>query len=291
LAWLIFRPAGEATFPVPVPNGYDDFLEAVERIGPSQPPAGSWDREPDPEEIRAWMLDHAEAFDLVRRGIGKECGVPLRASSDWIREHGALLGPRQGLTHCLVARAEFARSDERMTDMFEAYVDAYRYAQQGFRRGLSIDYLCQVSAEARVLQSLTLAVGGLDPQRAGVMLELLERGKVELEEPGLVLRRTRNLARAISGPGATLRAWGRMWNRMIRKAIDTRSWAPLLMTDLRVLKASRDRHRKAVDAVCARLREVIAAGSTPAVVSGGTTSRFDADGRGVVSPGAASGRE
>ncbi len=260
--WL-FRTESP-TFPVPIPNGYDDFLAAASRVAHSSPPTPGRTPDADPEEGRAWMLQHAETFALVRRGLGKECRVPIRPSSDWIREHAARREPRRILVYCLVARAEFARSEGRTPDMFAAYLDAYRFAQRSGQGGLFIDYIDQLGAERIVLHSLTSSVARLDPRQCGESLELIRQGMAPLENPTKVHLRTRSLARAIGGRGATVRAWGRMWQRMIRRALAQRSLAPLLMTDLRELEAIRDAHQKLIDAVGYRLRRIQASWPAPA---------------------------
>src|SRR5712671_2490040 len=65
---------------LPDPNGYADFV----RAGQIATTTTSDYRTMSQEELRAFLARNAEALQLVRAGLGKECRVPMKFSANYL---------------------------------------------------------------------------------------------------------------------------------------------------------------------------------------------------------------
>src|SRR6478736_4016915 len=76
----------EALPPLPVPNGYDDFVAAGKLIIGDTAPVRSFNtnsgtaHEMELELLRALVTTNAEAFRLFQLGLTRTCAVPLATS-------------------------------------------------------------------------------------------------------------------------------------------------------------------------------------------------------------------
>ena len=66
--------------PLPSPNGYDDFLKAADSIVGN---ANFDASKASGEELREFVEGNRGARELVRVGLGRECGVPL----EYLQQH------------------------------------------------------------------------------------------------------------------------------------------------------------------------------------------------------------
>src|SRR6267142_1481790 len=111
LVLIILLPPGGATvsFPVPNPNGYDDFLRAaaaarrtldepeMRRIYNAGVYAAS------KEDLQNWILQGADAITLFHTGMARQCRVPVQTTPQYLAAHSQDAGSLKFLTHFLVA--------------------------------------------------------------------------------------------------------------------------------------------------------------------------------------------
>src|SRR5258708_1657357 len=76
IAAFVLIPGRPPDQPLPIPNGYDDFVKAAGML------AGSFSdyRNMNEVDLRAILAKNSEALKLARTGLDKECQVPLNPS-------------------------------------------------------------------------------------------------------------------------------------------------------------------------------------------------------------------
>ncbi len=76
---ILFK--GERTEPpLPVPNGYDDFVAAIPLIVPS---AGYWSTQ-DVAELRSIVEQNSNALTRIRAALGKSWQIPVGVDSNFV---------------------------------------------------------------------------------------------------------------------------------------------------------------------------------------------------------------
>ncbi len=257
LILFLLAPVEPHSFSVPSSNGYDEFLKAAEFFRGESPSSRRFTDTPDAQAVRKWMFQHAEGFSLVEAGLSKECVVVIRTSTNYVARKNQDLANLKHLTHCMIARAEIAEADGRTSEMFDAYLKAYRFAQKLGRGGLYIDWLQQVSCEVLVLQAFVSSIPVLSSQQCMKALAVIQKSQAELENPALVMRRTRAWEDASYGSSTTGRARFAVWFRNLEEALRGRSLDPLRKTPYQHMLGSQQNYQKIVRKVCDPLQERI----------------------------------
>jgi hypothetical protein len=79
LVVFLLIPASPPSFPIPDPNGYDDFVKAADlvRAGYTNVPSLL----PNDPAVRTWVSGKADVVARVKAGLSKPCRVPIRIAS------------------------------------------------------------------------------------------------------------------------------------------------------------------------------------------------------------------
>jgi hypothetical protein len=185
-----------ATFPVPSPNGYDDFLMAAALVRGERPPAQPWTSEQYQNGMNFLLSLEAEAFSLVGAGLKKPCQVIIRTSPDYEDEHREESANLKHLVHCMTARAELARAEGRTKDACEGLVEGYSFTQEIGRGGLFPDRFNQLSCEVLVIRGFDSLVSALDSEQCAQVLGVIDQAERNQESLEAVAQRTRRWRRA-----------------------------------------------------------------------------------------------
>ncbi|OHB71576.1 MAG: hypothetical protein A2V70_09080 [Planctomycetes bacterium RBG_13_63_9] len=114
------------------PNGYDDLVRAAAMLNGVG--------EPDPataETLRTYVTTHRDVLELARRGLRRECCVPIEYSLESISHIQSL----RTLVRGFLAEGQLAEKEGRVADAAESYLDATRLGHATARGGLLIDAL------------------------------------------------------------------------------------------------------------------------------------------------------
>jgi hypothetical protein len=207
---LAFWPAAKPVPPpVPVPNGYDDLLRAA-ALAPQDP---FDEKEAGIEELRARLALGREALALARKGMAKECRVPLEYSADFIVRHVTDGFAFRCLGHLFLREAYLALEEERHRDALRSCLDAARLGWNVRQGGLLvIDYFdgdTIESAGTGYLRKILCDLTSITSQDLREAVRELERLGEEEESFDEVFIRETDFSRATSRPIA------RLWIRVV----------------------------------------------------------------------------
>lgn len=161
--------------PLPSPNGYDDLIRAAALIKGSAAliertlPNRLGGRQADPELLRPWVVENAEAIRVAREGLAKDSRVPVVYKADLTEMLGHASGCRM-VGRLLAAEAEVAIVDRRPADAARAFIDILRLARAAGRGGLPIDAQMSWAIESSAVDGLRRIAVDLtaDGLRAGI---------------------------------------------------------------------------------------------------------------------------
>ena len=186
LTFLWRKPAAPpARISLPDPNGYADFL----RTGQIATTTASDYRTMSQEELRALLTKNAEALQLVRAGLGKECRVPTEFSTNYLDRHMVELSAIKNVGRLLSMAGRLAELENRPADAAERYLDAIRLGQDSARGGLLIDSLVGLALESMGLTPLEQLSHDLDVQTCRNMVVALEKTESKTEHPAEIFER------------------------------------------------------------------------------------------------------
>lgn len=216
LILFLLRGREPASFPLPSPNGYDDFLKASALL------RGDWEHT-NQDALRLCAAQNAQSFALVEAGLRKSCRVSVEVSKEYQAKHSKELGSLKHLTHCMIARAKLAEKEGRTNDALAGYLEACRFAFEMGRGGLGIDSLNSISCQALVMRDFSPMAPRLSSSQCSEALRVIEELEREREDPELVMRRERSWLDAAYGSFWRTRAWSdALWDTW-----RSRSMAPL----------------------------------------------------------------
>jgi len=186
LTLLWRKPAAPpARISLPNPNGYADFL----RAGQIATTTTSDYRTMSQEELRALLTRNAEALQLVRAGLGKECRVPIEFSTNYLDRHLVELSAIKNVGRLLSMAGRLAELENRPTDAAERYLDTIRLGQDSARGGLLIDSLVGLALESMGLGPLEKLSHDLDAQNCRKMIIAIENIETKSERPAEIFER------------------------------------------------------------------------------------------------------
>src|SRR5262245_26692695 len=107
-----------ASLPMPAPNGYDDLVKAAGMIKPS----GAAVKLPTAEDLAKTVAENAAALQLARKGLTRECRVPVDKmfSTDW--DHTEALGAFQALEVAFAMEGKLYQAENRFADAAQSYL-------------------------------------------------------------------------------------------------------------------------------------------------------------------------
>lgn len=253
LGLILVLPRGSTVFPVPKPNGYDDFLQAAAAMRGGPLDDGS------EQAARALAAMSAEPNALVQAGLHKPCRVRIEVSEEYLDSHQKNLAELKGLTRCLIARGKVAHLEGRTDEAFQSYAEAYQFAHEIGRGGLAMDYLIHLSCKMVVLEQFKPIIPSLSGPQCREMLAMIDRIEKEEEDPGVVARRLARWQSATFGKTVRLEIWA----AKVKQAIRTFSLKPFRSLRSELAEAERGHQNRVVGPVSAALRTRLEPVATP----------------------------
>jgi len=175
--------------PLPNPNGYDDFLRAQkEMVGYYGDVTTT-----SAEQLREHLAKNAEALKLLRRGLAKQCRIPLEFSTNYLFLRS--LGGVKKLVWLIRADGRLAELERRTNDAAKIYVEAIRYGQESCRGGVMIDRLVGIACETIGISALEKIRANLDAETCLVTLRQLREAERREEPVADVFRNEREWMR------------------------------------------------------------------------------------------------
>ena len=116
--FLVYRPAPPP--PLPVPNGYDDFLRAAKSLTGANYNI-MWI---DQDQLHALVATNSEALRLLRLGLSQRSSVPTEAAMANFPTHWRDLFGLKSLAMLLWGEGRIAEAENRPVDAARSYLDA-----------------------------------------------------------------------------------------------------------------------------------------------------------------------
>ena len=164
--FLLTRPNHKDLFREPTPNGYHDFLKAVE--------VGAFDNrvfESDEPSIRAVVEENQEAIHHVLAGLGKNCQVRFEPDH---QKHADAISGLSKLIWVLIRRAQILEMKGRVDESLNSYLEAYRFAHESSRGGIFTDRLSSSRMKIKVMREVLSIIPKLSPVGANEFLQLID---------------------------------------------------------------------------------------------------------------------
>jgi hypothetical protein len=196
VAALIFtlgQPAA-ALAPLPNPNGYEDFVKAGRMVADDSPGDGTMSE----EDLRAFVKKNAEALNLARAGLSRECRVPLEYSAT-IDTHHQDLSVLKRLAFTLKAEGRLAEMENRPGEAAESYLGVVRLGHAVSRGGVMIDSLVGLAIEAIGVTRLENLSRNLDANQCREVASALETAESGRESAQTILNQEHVWARRTGG--------------------------------------------------------------------------------------------
>jgi hypothetical protein len=196
LAAIVFTFSQPAPPPphLPQPNGYDDFVRAGEMITDNAPGYSTMSQ----EELRAFVKKNAEALKQARKGLARECRVPLGYSAT-NTTHIRNLSIIKRLAFGLSAEGWLAEMENRPADAEEAYLTVIRLGCAMSQGGLIIDSLVSIAIEAIGTARMAKLAPTLDAKQCREAAAAIEACEAQREPTEAIWARERAWARRIWG--------------------------------------------------------------------------------------------
>ena len=171
---------------LPVPNGYDDIVQAGSLVKGTWPGKGNLNKAELPE-IRAFVEANEAALDRARVGLGRECMAPIENSQEGLDKHIQDINFFAQIGGLLQAEAMVADADGRVADASKSFRDKLALGLAMTQGGLPFDMAsgCNIQWQAVIglrklrdrlpveqIPALLRELEGID--RKGVPVEAVE---------------------------------------------------------------------------------------------------------------------
>lgn len=167
------RPLPVKQKPLPVPNGYDQFLAAGKMLEPT-----TTDYEKiDEAELSALVTTNAQALAKLRAGLSNECRVPVNYNGTWPSTHIQDLIAFRTLAQNLAAAGRLAELQNSPGEAIRDYLDEIRFGNEAGRGGLLVDVMMGVAIEGHgqtALEKLTSVTDAAQCRQTAAELEQLD---------------------------------------------------------------------------------------------------------------------
>jgi hypothetical protein len=163
--------------PLPVPNGYDEVLEAARVIEQSGTTGAKLDLTNADEAVLAPVVAaNREALARARKGLDASFQVPVVYHMDYVmnvlmRDLGSI---RAGVARGLTAEGRLALAQGRTDDSVRSFVDLVRLGDAISHRVPMIAYLVSVAVQSTGLHNLRDFRAKLSVEQCRRVIELLE---------------------------------------------------------------------------------------------------------------------
>lgn len=180
------------------PNGYDDLLQAAERLSNVLVPFAD---ETPPASAAAFVARHQAALRQIRTGLSRECQVPLSYTFDY---PSADFGKVRQLARALDLEAEVASNEGRMADAARIGLDCMRLGNAVSRGGLKIHWLVGNSMESYGFRRIVEARHSLNADECREVAEAIHVIDLESETLDAVQQRDHAWSQRVFGWSHTL---------------------------------------------------------------------------------------
>lgn len=168
VAVSLVRPPGRQ--PLPVPNGYDDFIQAGEAVVGD---VGDYSKL-DHDHLGAIVSTNAEPLRRLRLGLTRKCLMPIDLLPDnTVRL--TQLGSMKRLVQLLAAEGRLHELENQPDLAARSYVDAIRFGNEISRGGFIITRLVGIACETIGCTPLTRIAPKLSPDAARAVLKDLDK--------------------------------------------------------------------------------------------------------------------
>lgn len=153
--YLLTRPSHDNLFREPNPNGYDDFLQAIE--------VGFFDNrvfESDESTMRTVVEENQESIHHVLIGLEKDCQVKFEPDQ---KKHVGALSGFSSLVWVLIRRAQIMELEGRVDESVRAYMEVYRFAHESSRGGNFNDRLSCTGKKIKVMREIQHLILKINP--------------------------------------------------------------------------------------------------------------------------------
>jgi hypothetical protein len=195
LILVIATPKLELESPLPVPNGYDDFLKAMTLLEPSPPDWQGMKGEEQHTALRKLVAANQAALDLARSGLSKECRMAPYEMNATNSTHLNDLAKFKRLALAFTAASRLALIEGRTNEAAFLAVDCIRYGSESIRGGVLIDGLVGIAVRNIGLSSVKSALAGMDSETTRSALSALESVQAHSESGEEVIKREKQWAR------------------------------------------------------------------------------------------------
>jgi hypothetical protein len=180
--------------PLPMPNGYDDFVKAGGMVTDTASDYGTMSE----EELRAFMKKNGEALKLVRTGLSRECRVPLDYSATNTAFLGNLAAIKR-LAQAMTAEGRLAEMENRPADAAAAYLAVMRLGVASSHGGLIINSLVSIAIDTIGAARMEKLAPTLDAKQCREAAAALESCEAQREPTDTIMRQERAWARRVYG--------------------------------------------------------------------------------------------
>jgi hypothetical protein len=195
LILVIATPKPELEPPLPVPNGYDDFVKAGTMINPNPPDWWSMNGDELHEALRVLTATNQAALDLVRTGLAKECRMVPWDGGSGSGLHLDDLAKTKATAQAFSAASKLALIEGRTNEAASLATDCIRYGSESARGGVLIDHLVGIAIKNISLRTLSEASAGMDVENARKAIAALEDIRTGSESCEEVIKREKQWAR------------------------------------------------------------------------------------------------
>jgi hypothetical protein len=173
---LFFLRDGAAAFPpLPVPNGYDNFVVAGNLMSEDTNDASTMDIEP----LRAFIATNDASLRLLHLGLTRTCSVHAAEVLTNIANWSSDILATKRLAQFGIAVGRLAELEGRTNDAATVYVTGIRYGNEISRGGFLIHRLVGIACEAMARSRLTSVVTNLSKIDMRGIIHSLEKLETE----------------------------------------------------------------------------------------------------------------
>ena len=144
-ATIILLHPKSATFPpLPIPNGYDDFTNAIPLVTADVGDANAMNL----EALQSCIRSNAAALALIRTGLSRECSLPTASIILNFTNMMTDLAGQKRLAQLLNGEGRLAEVEGRTNDAVRSYIDCIRLGNEVSRGGVLINRMVGMACEA-----------------------------------------------------------------------------------------------------------------------------------------------
>ncbi len=155
--------------PLPIPNGYDDFVAAGKMLPED---VYAWD-DLRLEDLRARLLTNQPALDLARRGLTRKCQSTIGYPGGYSPDLNLEIASMKHLAQLLAFHGKLAEADGRLGDAATDYASILALGIESGRGGVSINCLVEIAIEAIGAKRLLAVVPFLSADESRETLKIL----------------------------------------------------------------------------------------------------------------------